>query len=131
MAYLQVTITDAVKGVEKGYIVKAESFKEVSVIMSGYLPYCEGDFKVRVVKSFGIEPKVTCEKYSGGYICRMNAYTVDREDQHFEAELRLFVDASSEDDARIQVLDLIKHDIKIKAPAGISDEEIRIVGFIK
>ena len=60
MAYFQVTIKDALCEVEKGYIVKAESFKEVSEIMSSYLPNCEGDFKVRVVKSFKVELKVTC-----------------------------------------------------------------------
>lgn len=131
MAYFQVTIKDALCEVEKGYIVKAESFKGVSEIMSGYLPNCEGDFKVRVVKSFKIELNVTCERYSGGYICRMNAYTLDRKDQHFEAELRLFVDASSEDEARILALESIKNDIPIKAPAGLNDVEKSIIGFIK
>ena len=131
MAYFQVTINGAVNKVEKGYIVKAKSIKEVHLIMWDYLPDYEGDFKVRVVKLFKVESKVICEKYSGGYICRMRAYTSCRKDHYFEAELRLFVDASSEEDARIHVLELIKNDIPIKAPAGISDAEKRIIGFIK
>ncbi len=131
MAYFQVTTNGAVNKVERGYIVKAKNIKEAHLIMWDYLSYYEGDFKVRVVESFKVEPKVTCEKYSRGYICRMRAYTSCGKDHHFEAELRLFVDASSEEEARIQVLELIKHDVPIKAPAGISDAEKRIIGFIK
>ena len=131
MAYFQVKIKDAVNKVEMGYIVKAKSLKEVNGIMGSYLTNL-GDFNVRVVKLFiEVEPKVSCEKYSCGYICRMYASTLDMKDYHSEAELRLFVDASSEDDARIQVLEFIKHDIPIKAPAGISDVEKSIIGFIK
>nr|DAS38757.1 MAG TPA: hypothetical protein [Caudoviricetes sp.] len=131
MAYFQVTFNDAVNNLERGYIVKAESLKEVNGIMCSYLTNL-GDFNVRVVKLFiEVEPKVSCEKYSCGYICRMYASTLDMKDYHSQAELRLFVDASSEDDARIQVLEFIKHDIPIKAPAGISDVEKSIIGFIK
>jgi len=131
MAYFQVRFSDAVNNLERGYIVKAESLREVNGIMCVYLPDV-GDFEIRSVKLFlEFEPKVTCEKYSRGYICRMRAYTSCGKDHHFEAELRLFVDASSEDEARIQVLELIKHDVPIKAPAGISDAEKRIIGFIK
>lgn len=131
MAYFQVTTNGAVNKVERGYIVKAKNLKEAHLIMWDYLPDYEGDFKVRMIKSLLVEPKVSCEKCSGGYICRMYACTSYSKDHLFEGELRLAVDASSEEEARRHVIDLIKKDIPIKAPKGISDVEKSIIGFIR
>lgn len=131
MAYFQVTINDAVYKAEKGYIVKAKTLKEVYGIMWNYLPDYEGDFKVRMIKSLLVEPKVSCEKCSGGYICRMYACTSYSKDHLFEGELRLRVDASSEEEARRHVIDLIKKDIPIKAPVGTRDVDKKVIGFIR
>lgn len=131
MAYFQVTFNDAVNNLERGYIVKAESLKEVNGIMGSYLTNL-GDFNVRVVKLFiEVEPKVSCEKYSCGYICRMYACALDGKDNHSKVDLCLLVDASSEEDARTLVLDHLRNNTPLKAPAGASDVEKSIIGFIR
>lgn len=131
MAYFQVTTNGAVNKVERGYIVKAKNLKEAHLIMWDYLPYYEGDFKVRVVESFKLEPKVTCEIYDAGYICRMYACALDGKDNHSKVDLCLLVDASSEEDARTLVLDHLRNNTPLKAPAGASDVEKSIIGFIR
>lgn len=131
MAYFQVTINDAVYKEEKGYIVKAESLKEVNGIMCAYLPNV-GDFEIRAVKLFlEIESKVTCEMYDWGYICRMYACTLDSKYNHSKGDLCLLVDASCEEEARTLVLDHLRNDTPLKTPEGVSDVEKRIIGFIK
>ena len=96
MAYFQVKIKDAVNKVESGYIVKAKSLNEVNEITWVNLPNV-GDFEIRAVKLFlELEPKVTCEIYEGGYICRIYTCTLDSKYNHSEGDLCLLVDASSE-----------------------------------
>nr|DAS12028.1 MAG TPA: protein of unknown function (DUF4494) [Caudoviricetes sp.] len=131
MAYFQVRFSDAVNNLERVYIVKAESLREVNGIMCVYLPDV-GDFEIRSVKLFlEVEPKVTCEIHDGGYICRMYACTLDGKSNHSEADLCLLVDASSEEDARTLVLDHLRNNTPLKIPEGISGVEKRIIGFIK
>lgn len=130
MAYFQVTFNDAVNNLESGYIVKAESLKEVNEIMFSYLTNL-GDFNVRVVKLFlEVEPKISCEKYRGSYICRMYACTLDRKYNHSKGDLCLLVDASSEEEARTLVLNHLRYNTPLKTPEEVSDVEKRIIGFI-
>ena len=130
MAYFQVTFNDAVNNLESGYIVKAESLKEVNEIMFSYLTNL-GDFNVRVVKLFlEVQPKISCENYRGCYICRMCACTLDRKYNHSKGDLCLLVDASSEEEARTHVLDHLRNDTPLKTPEEVSDVEKRIIGFI-
>ena len=131
MAYFQVTISNASYEAEKGYIVKAESLKEVNGIMCAYLPNV-GDFEIRAVKLFlEVEPKVTCEMYEGGYICRIYTCTLDSKYNHSEGDLCLLVDASGEEEARTLVLDHLRNDTPLKTPEGTSDVEKSIIGFIR
>lgn len=131
MAYFQVTFNDAVNNLESGYIVKAESLKEVNEIMFSYLTNL-GDFNVRVVKLFlEVEPKISCENYRGCYICRMYACTLDRKNNHSEGDLCLLVAAYSEEEARTHVLDHLRNNTPLKTPEEVSDVEKRIIGFIR
>ena len=131
MAYFQVKIKDAVNKVESGYIVKAKSLNEVNEITWVNLPNV-GDFEIRAVKLFlELEPKVTCEIYDAGYICRMYACALDSKDNHSKVDLCLLVDASSEEDARTLFLDHLRNNTPLKSPAGASDVEKSIIGFIR